>query len=386
MDLLTLEGVPPPSVTRPTRAEAVMASVIAHLLVFLLLVYSPDQLPERIRRLLGLEASPTTAQSSPAPDARAAAEAEKAERERRAQEKRIPLQFAYVRVPDDRSSAKNPEAHLLSDKDRRARQEVPTPPDASRFTRDPHAEGNSRDRIRIDPSRPEGPDALDPVPPPAGARRASGGSGSAASRSPGPVQRPPAAEPGATQGAGPGERLAERPREEPPGQAGGSAALPGDGGEEGPSREETEGPPGEPSRQAQQDPKAGTEYKFSFSNPGWLRGQAYGTLSFDTQGFPWGEYARQLYVIIRNNWLARIPLAAREGIAGYTCQHFVIARGGEISDIEIVRSSSIPPFNKAAGDALRASSPLPPLPEEFPDPREGVTFCFFYNMYPGEAD
>jgi len=386
MELLTLEGVPPPSVARPTVAEAVMASAIAHLLLFLLLIYSPDRLPDRIRQLLGLAPRAPSAQSALAADARAAAEAEKAERERRAKETRIPLKFAYVRVPDDRSSEKNPEAPLLSDKDRRARQETPTPSDASRFTRDPHAEGNSRDRIRIDPSRPEGPDALDPVPPPAGSRRASGKSGSVVSRAPGPGQKPPAAEPRPTQGAGPGERLAERPREEPPGQAGGSAALPADGGQDGPPREETEGPPGEPSRQPQQDLKGGTEYKFSFSNPGWLRGQAYGTLSFDTQGFPWGDYARQLYVIIRNNWLARIPLAAREGISGYTCQHFLIARAGEISDIEIVRSSSIPPFNKAAGDALRASSPLPPLPEEFPDPREGVTFCFFYNMYPGEAD
>jgi TonB family protein len=328
----------------------------------------------------------TSAQSTLSAEARAAAEAETAEKERRARESRVPLKFAYVRVPDDLTSEKNPQAPLLSDKDRHARQEVPTPPDASRFTRDPHAEGNSRDRIRIDPSRPEGPDSLQPVPPPAGTRRAGRDSGSAASKSGGPGQKPPAPQPPPAQGTGPGERLAERTHDEPPDQAGGSAALPGDGGQEGQSQEETEGPQGQASRQPQQDQKGGTEYKFSFSNPAWLRGQAHGTLSFDTQGFPWGEYARQLYVIIRNNWLARIPLAAREGIAGYTCQHFVIARGGEISDIEIVRSSSIPPFNKAAGDALRASSPLPPLPEEFPEPREGVTFCFFYNMYPGEAD
>jgi TonB family protein len=109
-------------------------------------------------------------------------------------------------------------------------------------------------------------------------------------------------------------------------------------------------------------------------------------MSFDTQGFPWGDYARQLYVIIRNNWLERIPLAAREGIAGFTCQHFVIAKSGGITSIDMTRTSSVPPFNKAASDALRASSPLPPLPAGFPNPDEGVTFCFYYNMYPGEAD
>lgn len=385
MELLSLEGGAPPSVTRPTFAEAVMASVIVHLLLVLLFVYSPDRLPERIRRLLGLTPVAATAESTLSPEARAAAEAEKAEKERRAKESRIPLKFAYVRVPDDLNSEKNPQAPLLSDKDRHARQEVPTPSDASRFTRDPHAEGNSRDRIRIDPNRPEGPDSVDPVPPPAGARRAGGGSGSSASKAQSKGQKPPVPEPPPTQATGPGERLAERSQDEPPVQAG-SGAAPGDGGRDGPSQDGIDGPPGPPSRKSQQDQRGATEYKFSFSNPGWLRGQAYGTLSFDTQGFPWGDYARQLYVIIRNNWLARIPLAAREGIAGYTCQHFVIARAGDISDIEIVRSSSIPPFNKAAGDALRASSPLPPLPEEFTDAREGVTFCFYYNMYPGEAD
>jgi hypothetical protein len=46
----------------------------------------------------------------------------------------------------------------------------------------------------------------------------------------------------------------------------------------------------------------------------------------------------------------------------------------------------VPPFERAAADALRASSPLPPLPEEFPLTEEGVTFCFYYNMYPEEAE
>jgi outer membrane biosynthesis protein TonB len=130
-----------------------------------------------------------------------------------------------------------------------------------------------------------------------------------------------------------------------------------------------------------------SEFKFRFDNSGWLHGGAYGTLSFDTKGFPWGDYARQIYVIIRNNWLERIPLAAREGgLQGYSCQHFYIAKDGVISELDVVRPSSIPPYNKAASDALRASSALPPLPSDFDAAREGLTFCFYYNMYPGEAD
>src|SRR5262249_2036993 len=136
-------------------------------------------------------------------------------------------------------------------------------------------------------------------------------------------------------------------------------------------------------KQALSDIKAG-EYKFQFNNPAYLKNGSYGTMSFDTQDFPWGDYARRIYLVIRNNWYARIPLAAREGIRGWVCQRFVIEKDGSISSVGAVRPSGIPPFDKASADALTASSPLPPLPEAFPEPREGVTFCFYYNMYPGE--
>jgi TonB family protein len=128
------------------------------------------------------------------------------------------------------------------------------------------------------------------------------------------------------------------------------------------------------------------EFKFTFNNPAYLRGGSHGTLSFDTQDFPWGDYARQIYVIIRNNWLARIPLAAREGIRGYACWRFTIVRNGAVGDLRLGRTSSVPPFERAAADAIRASDPLPPLPEEFPGAGEGVTFCFYYNLQPGESD
>ena len=56
------------------------------------------------------------------------------------------LQFTFVDLPDDRPVKENPRARLLSDRSRVARQSVPTPPDATRFSADPHSEGNSPDR------------------------------------------------------------------------------------------------------------------------------------------------------------------------------------------------------------------------------------------------
>jgi hypothetical protein len=78
---------------------------------------------------------------------------------------RIPLKFAYVKVPNDTPAPKNPDAHLLSDKDRRARQEMPTPPDARQFSRDPHSQGDSIDRVKPDPRLAKGPDMPKPLTP-----------------------------------------------------------------------------------------------------------------------------------------------------------------------------------------------------------------------------
>src|SRR5207249_1282638 len=103
---------------------------------------------------------------------------------------------------------------------------------------------------------------------------------------------------------------------------------------------------------------AGEESKKLFDNPAYLvPSLATGTMSFDTQDFPWGDYARRVKIIIENHWVDRLPLAFREGIRGYTCAHFVIEKSGTISGIDVVRQAGVPPFDRAVSDALRASSP-----------------------------
>jgi hypothetical protein len=301
----------------------------------------------------------------------------------------MPLKFAYVKVPDDTASKKNPNAPLLSDKDRRARQETQTPSDARQFTVDPHSKGDTIDRVRPDPTIPEGPDALDPV-----------GRESTAKKNPSP--EPP--RDGTTEGAGQGTgapgagqgpsadateeaTIARGELVPPPGATGGPAPPPAAEGREGRATSPVRPSPGSGGASTSvPNLKPGTEYKYQFNNPGWLKDGAYGTMSFDTQGFPWGDYARRLYVAIRNRWLERIPLAARENMRGFTCQHFTIARDGTVTAIDVTHPSAIPPFTKAATDAINAASRVPPLPEDFPKESEGVTYCFYYNMYPGEAE
>jgi hypothetical protein len=382
MEILSLQGTPEPAARGLTRAEALLLSLGVHLLIVLLFLVVPERLPESVRRFFA---------ARPAARPEVAMAPVTAPPVRPPEPDRIPLKFAYVKVPDDRQADPNPGARLLSDRNRRARQEVPTPPDARRFSRDPHSRGDSPDRVRPDPGLPAGFDT--PVPAPAPAVRAgspAAGEGGGGLLSEG---RSVTGEPGALIPPDGAEGAAGRPAA---GDSTGDAVAGHSAGSPGTPREARppapEGRPGgrgsEPAgrlRDALLEWRPG-EFKFTFNNPAYLRGGGHGTLSFDTQDFPWGDYARRIYVIIRNNWLARIPLAAREGIRGFACWRFRIGREGGIGVLDLVHTSAVPPFERAAADALRASSPLPPLPEEFPHDSEGVTFCFYYNMLPEETE
>jgi hypothetical protein len=156
--MLSLGEITPDLGPRPSRTRAVLVSFALHLLVDLVIV--PERLPAALKAILFARPShaaalsgaaaapappPTPVRTQPAPDA--------------LRQPSIPLKFAYVKVPNDDAPARNPTAPLFSDRDRRARQEVPTPSDAKRFSIDPHSEGDSIDRVRPDPSRPEGPES-----------------------------------------------------------------------------------------------------------------------------------------------------------------------------------------------------------------------------------
>jgi TonB family protein len=272
----------------------------------------------------------------------------------------VPLQFTFVDVPDDQAVPENPRARLLSDKTRMARQPVPTPPDAKNLGPDPHSEGNSKIRqvARLGPPQ-------NPAP-----------AGGASRMAPSQATPPPATgNPTAAGGSG------ARPTDEglepaPEGEGGAGDESKPAGQEEGASGQDRKAAFEKAIRQLQ----AGT-YDFSnFDNPSYMQGNNYGTLSFDTKGFDWGDYARQIYLIIKKNWYDRIPIAAYYGQKGKVFIRFVIEKNGSITDLAVIRSSEISPFDRAAENAIRASNPLPPLPAKFPNPREGVTFGFYYNL------
>jgi len=107
-----------------------------------------------------------------------------------------------------------------------------------------------------------------------------------------------------------------------------------------------------------------------------------GPLSFETQWFDWGEYAEGMVRRIRVNWDANMPQLIRTGMKGHLTIRFTIHRDGHLTDVTILQGSGIPPYDFAAKKAIELSSPLAPLPKDFPNETERVTAMFFYNEEP----
>lgn len=107
-----------------------------------------------------------------------------------------------------------------------------------------------------------------------------------------------------------------------------------------------------------------------------------GPLSFESQWYNWGDYAQSMVNKIRINWYSNMPQLIQTGMKGVVTIRFTIHRSGQITDITILDSSGRPPYDFAAKKAIELSSPLNPLPADFPNPTERVTCMFFYNEQP----
>jgi TonB family protein len=107
-----------------------------------------------------------------------------------------------------------------------------------------------------------------------------------------------------------------------------------------------------------------------------------GPISFETTWYNWGDYAQSMVARIRVNWYNVMPDLLRTGMQGVVTIRFTIHRDGQITDVTIINTSGIPPYDFAAKKAIENSSPLNPLPKDFPMPTERVTAMFYYNLEP----
>jgi TonB family protein len=103
------------------------------------------------------------------------------------------------------------------------------------------------------------------------------------------------------------------------------------------------------------------------------------SFQFDSRGVDFGAWLRRFRAQVYRNWL--IPYAAM-ALHGNTVLRFTIHRDGRISDLVVLRPSSIDAFTKAAFNAIKSSNPTVPLPSEYPEESMVMTVIFYYNETP----
>jgi outer membrane biosynthesis protein TonB len=112
-------------------------------------------------------------------------------------------------------------------------------------------------------------------------------------------------------------------------------------------------------------------------------GYGMGNLVFESRDFDWSDYARQIYIAIWRAWHQRLYETtdefekwAQQINQSWWIDHrvqvrFVIEEDGNVSGIVVENSSTCPPLDDSAADAL-AEVVLPPLPDDFPRDSETV--------------
>jgi TonB family protein len=69
-------------------------------------------------------------------------------------------------------------------------------------------------------------------------------------------------------------------------------------------------------------------------------------------------------------------------LRGHVSVSFNVHRDGAITDIVVVGPSKVEEFNRSSFNAIAASSPVQPLPAEYPDEMAPITITFYYNETP----
>lgn len=82
-------------------------------------------------------------------------------------------------------------------------------------------------------------------------------------------------------------------------------------------------------------------------------------------------YIKKINKIIKSNWEPPVKKPGTSTIARYT-----LNKKGEISNIKIIKSSGIIQNDESAINALKKSSPLPPLPTEYQGSSVDIDFHF----------
>ncbi len=100
----------------------------------------------------------------------------------------------------------------------------------------------------------------------------------------------------------------------------------------------------------------------------------------DPMGVDFKPYLIRILAAVKRNWLVIIPESARLGRTGRVQIQFAIARDGSVPKLVIALPSGTDALDRAAVAGISASTPFPPLPNEFRGPQVRLQFTFTYNM------
>jgi TonB family protein len=100
----------------------------------------------------------------------------------------------------------------------------------------------------------------------------------------------------------------------------------------------------------------------------------------DTRGVDFTSWLRIIYFRVRDNWYAVIPEVIRSGLQGKVVIIFDVHSDGRIEDLQVIRSSGLSPYDRAAISSLRLSEPFPNFPRAFAGERLTLQFTYLYNI------
>jgi TonB family protein len=103
------------------------------------------------------------------------------------------------------------------------------------------------------------------------------------------------------------------------------------------------------------------------------------TILSDTLGVDFGSWLRLVYYRVRDNWYAVIPELIRSGTKGKVVIIFDIHSNGRIENLQVVRSSGLSPYDRAAVSSLKLSEPFPSFPHAFKGELLTLQFSYLYN-------
>ena len=103
------------------------------------------------------------------------------------------------------------------------------------------------------------------------------------------------------------------------------------------------------------------------------------SIQFDTKGVDFGPWLRRFVAQIRRNWF--VPYAAMS-LRGNVVLGFKVHKDGSITDLQVLRPSTIDAFTRSAFNAIKLSNPTVPLPVEYPDENAPFIVTFYFNETP----